>query len=142
MEAPTDMNAFIGKGSEFVGKLTFEGTVRIDGKVEGEIFSKGTLVIGEGAQIKAKVNVDTVIISGTITGNVVAKKLIEMRSPGHLYGNIRTPALQIEKGVTFEGSCKMENFDKLEESEPARDKNIKMFPEEPIMKPKGDADGE
>jgi len=112
MEAPTDMNAFIGKGSQFVGKLTFEGTVRIDGRVDGEIFSKGTLVIGEGAEIKAKINVDTVIIQGKVSGNILANKLIEMRQPGRLYGNIRTPALQVEKGVIFEGNCRMENLDK------------------------------
>jgi len=109
-----DLNAFIGKGSEFSGKLTFEGTVRIDGKVDGEVFSRGMLIIGPGADIKAKVNVDSVMISGRITGDVAASKQIEMRAPGKLYGNIKTPTLIIEKGVIFEGHCKMENIEKDE----------------------------
>ncbi|MCZ7583962.1 MAG: polymer-forming cytoskeletal protein [Deltaproteobacteria bacterium] len=121
---PKDVNAFIGKNSEFVGKLTFDGTVRIDGKVEGEIFSKGTLIIGPGAQIEATVNVDVVIISGNLHGDVNAKKRIEMRAPGKLYGNIATPQLVVEQGVIFEGNCRMENV----ASEAAKD-------EKPAAKP-------
>ncbi|MBZ0272717.1 polymer-forming cytoskeletal protein [bacterium] len=122
---PKDVNAFIGKNSEFVGKLTFDGTVRIDGKVDGEIFSKGTLIIGPGAQIKAKVNVDVVIVSGTITGNIHAKKRTELRAPGKLYGNIATPSLVVEQGVIFEGNCKMENLPADVETEDKGDKTEK-----------------
>jgi cytoskeletal protein CcmA (bactofilin family) len=102
-----DMNTFIAKGSEFDGKLTFEGTVRIDGKIDGEIFSKGTLIIGPGANINAKVNVESIIISGNVKGNVTASKKIEMRAPAILKGNVQSPSLVIEEGVIFEGSCKM-----------------------------------
>lgn len=108
LTAPKDMNTFIAKGSEFVGKLTFEGTVRIDGKIDGEIFSKGTLIIGPGADIKAKINVDTVIISGNVNGNVTARKKIELRAPAKLKGNMLTPSLVIEEGVMYEGNCRME----------------------------------
>ena len=105
---PKDQNTFIAKGSEFVGKLTFEGTVRINGRIDGEIFSRGTLVIGPDADIKAKINVDSVVISGMVNGNIVAKKRIEMRAPARLKGNITTPSLIIEEGVQFEGNCKMD----------------------------------
>lgn len=107
---PKDVNAFIGKSSEFVGKLTFEGTVRIDGRVDGEIFSKGTLIIGPGADIKAEINVDVVIISGNMHGNIKALKRVELRAPAKLYGNIYTPSLVVEQGVIFEGSTKMEDL--------------------------------
>ena len=107
---PKDVNAFIGKSSEFVGKLTFEGTVRIDGRVDGEIFSKGTLIIGPGADIKAKINVDVVIISGNIHGDIMARKRVELRAPAKLYGNIYTPSLVVEQGVIFEGKSKMEDL--------------------------------
>jgi len=102
-------NTFIGKGSEFVGKLTFDGTVRIDGKVDGEVFSRGTLIVGPGADVSAKIQVDTVLLSGQVRGNISANKKIEMRAPGKLYGNIKTPVLVVEEGVIFEGNCKMEN---------------------------------
>lgn len=117
---PKDVNAFIGKNSEFVGKLTFDGTVRIDGKIEGEIFSKGTLIIGPGADIQAKINVDVVIISGNVHGDVAARKRVELRAPGKLYGNIATPSLVVEQGVIFEGACKMENIEAILGDGPVR----------------------
>ncbi len=104
-------STFIAKGSEFVGKLTFEGTVRIDGRVQGEIFSKGTLIIGPGADIKASICVDTCQIMGTVHGNVHAKKRLELAKPGRLIGDIRTPTLVLEAGVVFEGQCRMENLE-------------------------------
>lgn len=109
-------NTFIGKGSEFVGKLTFDGTVRIDGKIDGEIFSRGTLIVGPGADVAAKIQVDTVIISGTVRGNITSGKKVEMRAPGKLYGNVRSPVLVIEEGVIFEGNCKMESIDTPDKS--------------------------
>ena len=70
---PGDVNALLGRGSEFEGKLTFEGIVRIDGKFTGEIFSDGTLIVGEGARVKAEIAVDTVIVQGEVVGNIRAK---------------------------------------------------------------------
>ncbi len=97
----------LGKGTEFDGKLVFEGTVRIDGKFKGEVFTKGVLVIGEGAVVHAEVEADTIIVSGEVHGNLKAAKRIEIRSPGRLYGNIKTVTLIVEEGVIFEGSCQM-----------------------------------
>jgi cytoskeletal protein CcmA (bactofilin family) len=102
-----NLNAFLGDGTSFKGTLTFEGTVRIDGRLEGEIFTKDTLVVGEGAQVSATIHAGTVVISGTIHGNITAERKIEIHASGRLYGNICTPSLVIEEGVIFEGSCSM-----------------------------------
>ena len=103
------LNALLGKGSEFEGKLTFEGSVRIDGKFSGEILSNDTLIIGEGAKVKAEITVGTVVIHGQVLGNIRANQAVEIHAPGRLKGNIVTPVLQIERGVIFEGNCVMEN---------------------------------
>ena len=103
-----DVHTLLGKGSEFEGKLTFEGQVRIDGKFSGQIFTKDTLVIGEGARVNAEINAGTVIVNGVVEGNIRAAQLIELHTPGRVKGNMETPALSIDKGVMFEGSCKME----------------------------------
>ncbi len=102
----------LGKGTEFDGKLIFEGTVRIDGKFKGEVFTKGVLVIGESATMHAEVEADTIIISGEVHGNLMASNRIEIRSPGKLYGNIKTATLIVEEGVMFEGSCQMSEKEK------------------------------
>lgn len=103
-----DVHTLLGKGSEFEGKLTFEGQVRIDGKFSGQIFTKDTLVIGEGARVNAEINAGTVIVNGVVEGNIRASQMIELHNPGRVKGNMETPALSIDKGVMFEGSCKME----------------------------------
>ena len=102
-----NLNAFLGEGTSFKGNLTFEGTVRIDGKLEGEIFTKDTLVIGEGATVKATIHTGILIVGGAVHGNIVAEKKVELHSSARLYGNLSTPLLSIAEGVIFEGSCTM-----------------------------------
>jgi cytoskeletal protein CcmA (bactofilin family) len=100
-------NAFLGKGSRVVGKLTFEGPVRIEGQVEGEIAAQDALTIGESAVVNAQIVGNTVVIQGRVTGDVTARKRLEIRAPGKLYGNISSPSLVIQEGVVFEGQCNM-----------------------------------
>jgi cytoskeletal protein CcmA (bactofilin family) len=107
-----DLNALLGRGSEFEGKLTFEGTVRIDGKFNGSIVTNDVLVVGEGAKVSAEISCGTIIVHGEITGNVKAKNAVELHHPAKMRGNIETPSLMIDKGVVFEGQCKMEGLEK------------------------------
>jgi cytoskeletal protein CcmA (bactofilin family) len=103
-----EINTLLGRGSEFEGKLTFEGTVRIDGTLRGEVFSDDVLIVGEGARVEAEVDVGEIIIQGTVHGNIRAKRSIEILTPGRVKGDLTTPSLQIDKGVIFEGRCFME----------------------------------
>jgi cytoskeletal protein CcmA (bactofilin family) len=107
-----ELNAILGKGSEFEGKLTFEGTVRIDGKFSGEISTSDVLVIGEGARVQAEINAGSVVINGEVQGNVRAKNSIELHHPARVRGNLECPQLSIDKGVIFEGTSKMEGLEK------------------------------
>ena len=103
-----EINALLGRGTEFAGKLTFEGRVRIDGKFSGEIFSEDVLILGDGAEVRAEIEVGTLIVrGGSLWGNVRATALVEIHSPGKVYGNIHSPQLFIDKGVVFEGQCTM-----------------------------------
>ncbi len=108
----SDLNALLGRGSEFEGKLTFEGTVRIDGKFTGTIVTNDVLVIGEGAKVAAEITCGTIIVHGEINGNVKARSLVELHQPARVRGNLETPTLMIEKGVMFEGQTKMEGVEK------------------------------
>src|SRR5450432_2595245 len=105
-----EINTLLGRGSEFEGKLTFEGTVRVDGKLSGEVFSDDVLVVGETAQISAEIDVGVIIVEGTVIGNIRAKRAVELHAPARVRGNIETPSLFIDKGVMFEGHSKMENL--------------------------------
>lgn len=101
------INAILGKGAQFEGKLIFEGTVRIDGKFSGEIVSDDQLIIGESADVNAEIKVNNIIISGNVVGNIEAKGKVEIQAPGKLKGNIKAPALVINEGVMFDGHCQM-----------------------------------
>lgn len=107
MKRRDEINAFLGNNTEFEGKLSFAGTVRIDGRFKGEIYTEGTLVVGETAHIESNVYVNHIIISGEIRGNIVAAKRIEIHAPGKVFGNIESPVVVIDEGVIFEGNCKM-----------------------------------
>jgi cytoskeletal protein CcmA (bactofilin family) len=107
-QAAGEITTLLGRGATFEGKLTFEGTVRIDGRFKGEVFTDDTLVIGEGAHVEAQIDVGEVIIQGTVVGNVTAKRSIEIHAPGRVKGDLHTPTLQIDKGVIFEGRSFME----------------------------------
>jgi cytoskeletal protein CcmA (bactofilin family) len=103
-----EITTLLGRGASFEGKLTFEGTVRIDGRFKGEVFSDDVLVIGEGAIVEAEIDVGEIIVQGTVLGNIKAKRAIEVHAPGRIKGDIHTPSLQIDKGVMFEGRSFME----------------------------------
>ena len=106
--AAGEITTLLGRGATFEGKLTFEGTVRIDGRFKGEVFTDDVLVIGEGAIVEASLDVGEVIIQGTVIGNITAKRSIEIHAPGRVKGDLHTPSLQIDKGVMFEGRSFME----------------------------------
>jgi cytoskeletal protein CcmA (bactofilin family) len=106
--APNELNALLGKGSQFEGKLIFEGTVRIDGKFSGEIVSTDTLIIGEGAEVKANVQVGALVCLGDYSGDARAGKSIELKAPAKVRGNLTTASVVIERGVFFDGTCKMD----------------------------------
>jgi cytoskeletal protein CcmA (bactofilin family) len=110
-----EINAFLGTDTEFEGTLVFTGVVRIDGKLSGEIFSSGTLIIGESAIIKSQIHVADAIIRGEVYGDIFAKNKIEINVPGKLFGNIQAPKLVIEEGVIFEGNCKMRDLEEKKE---------------------------
>ena len=84
----------------------------MDGIFKGEIKSDDTLIIGDGAEVHAEIDVATVIIrGGVVHGNVRASQSIEIHAPGKLVGNIHSPSLFIERGVEFQGSCRMDAVD-------------------------------
>jgi cytoskeletal protein CcmA (bactofilin family) len=117
-QALGEITTLLGRGATFEGKLTFEGTVRIDGRFRGEVFSDDVLVIGEGAIVEAEVDIGEVIIQGTVVGNIKAKRSIEIHAPGRVKGDIHTPSLQIDKGVIFEGRSFMEGATKPQPAAP------------------------
>jgi len=121
----TAIVGFIGPGMRVDGKVVFEHTVRIEGEVKGEITGNGTLVVGEGATIEAEVKADTAIITGTVTGVIEAATRVEIKAPGRVTGEVRTPNLIIGDGAVFEGNSVV-----LKKTTPARPFEINFSSDE------------
>jgi cytoskeletal protein CcmA (bactofilin family) len=117
-----DISAFVGKGVEFKGTITYSGTVRIDGRLDGEIHTDGVLLIGEEATIEAKITAGTIVCKGKITGDVIAKDSVKLRAPAIMNGSVKTPVLSMEDGVLFNGA--------LEMAQGARDIHRDTFPQQ------------
>ena len=101
------IKAFLGDDTEFKGLLSFDGTVRIDGRFEGEVETKDNLIIGEHAKVRAEIKVGTIMIQGSFEGNITAEKKLHITSKGKVIGNITTPALHVEDGAVLEGAVSM-----------------------------------
>lgn len=101
------IRAFLGEGTEFKGVITFEGTVRVDGVLEGEVITNDTFIVGAAARIKANIQAGVVIIMGDVEGKIEAKEKCEIRVGSHVKGEIFTPSIYIEEGAVFEGSSHM-----------------------------------
>jgi len=97
----------LGRETDFNGVMRFKDSLKIDGTFSGEIVSTGFLYVEQGATITADIRVGSVVVGGTVKGNIEATEKLEMLSTGKVYGNIRTGKLKIADGVIFEGKCEM-----------------------------------
>jgi cytoskeletal protein CcmA (bactofilin family) len=101
------IKAYMGEETVFKGSLNFEGTVRIDGKYEGQVFTDDTLIIGKTGQVIAEISAGTIICMGRIEGTLLASKRVEIHANSRVIGNIKSPALYIELGGILDGTCDM-----------------------------------
>ena len=114
------LTGFVGNGTTLTGEASFKGMLRVDGTLSGNVRSEdGTLIVSTNGRVEANVEVAVAQIYGTVQGDITASKRIEMGRVAKVTGNIQTPALVIENGALFEGSCRMvqikEQFDKEQE---------------------------
>jgi cytoskeletal protein CcmA (bactofilin family) len=102
------LTGFVGNGTVLTGEATFRGMLRIDGRLSGSINSQdGTLIVGAGGQVDASIEVAVATIHGTVNGDIIATKRIEIGRTSRVVGNIQAPTLVIEQGAIFEGNCRM-----------------------------------
>lgn len=99
--------SIVEQGCDLEGRVTFVGTLVLNGKFQGEIRSSGTLLIGETAEIQGDVQVGVLIVSGQVSGSIIANERVELKATARLSGDIATPVLVLEEGGIFDGHCKM-----------------------------------
>src|SRR5438105_1522630 len=103
----TNSKNVLNSDVELKGTLKFSGELTFDGKLDGDIASEGTLQLGDNAVIKGNINATSVILRGKINGNVIAKEKIDIKTKAELFGDIKSPKLVIEEGVTSVGKTEV-----------------------------------
>jgi cytoskeletal protein CcmA (bactofilin family) len=116
--------AYLDSGSKISGKLLFEGPIRIDGQVDGEITAKESLVIGESAVITAQIKANAIVVAGKVSGDIFATQRLEIRPSARVIGNLTSPVLIVHEGAMFEGHCSMQPEGTRE------DRKVAVFPKE------------
>ncbi|HYN83972.1 MAG TPA: polymer-forming cytoskeletal protein [Pyrinomonadaceae bacterium] len=113
------LSGFVGNGTTLTGEANFKGMLRVDGHLSGRVSSSdGTLIVSNNGQVDANVEVAVAQIYGTVNGDIIASKRIEMGRVAKVNGNIQTPALVIEQGAIFEGSCRMVQLREAQDKQP------------------------
>ncbi len=97
----------LGVGTSINGKLSFDTSVQIDGKMKGELFTSKTLIVGSSGVVEAQLDASCLIISGRVKGTIKVADKLEIKAGGVLEGEVYTPCLVIEEGGRFEGNVFM-----------------------------------
>jgi cytoskeletal protein CcmA (bactofilin family) len=104
---PREFTSHVNEGTEIEGKMTFTGTVLLNGRLRGEIVSSDTLVVGEKGVVNATIRAGVVEVSGEVVGNISATERIELHPSSRVYGDIEAPVVTIDEGALLEGQCRM-----------------------------------
>ena len=103
----SEIRGFVGEGTHLKGALGFDGAVRVEGHLEGEVLRGDVLIVGERGQVNAAIEVGILQVSGQVHGNIMASQRVELLGPSRVTGTIRTPCLVIWNGAIFNGKCEM-----------------------------------
>jgi cytoskeletal protein CcmA (bactofilin family) len=92
-------------GTRFEGLVSFQGAVRVEGLIIGQVVASGALWLGEQAELRGRIEADEVTVEGTCEGEIEARHRIELRPTARVRGHIRAPRVVIADGSLFDGRC-------------------------------------
>ena len=133
------ISTLIGEDARIEGHLNFDGTLRLDGRLEGQMTgNNAVLIVGERAQIKADVHVQKAVVMGEITGSVTALDKIELYPPARITGDICAPKITIESGALLNGKCIMQKPENTNDQSLTPD----ALPHSPAVEPAAEPDAD
>ena len=128
------LSGFVGYGTMLTGEATFKGMLRVDGHLSGHISSQdGTLIVSSNGQVDANIEVAVAQIHGTVNGDIIASKRVEMGRAARVTGNIQAPALVVEQGAIFEGNCRMAQVKEAQEKRRQEEEERSSFGSSPLV---------
>jgi cytoskeletal protein CcmA (bactofilin family) len=112
LEKPGELSTILGRGALIQGDLRVEHSLRVDGKVNGDVTSTDTLIVGAEGEITGQVSAKNLILGGKVFGSLVAPGRTVLESKSEFQGDIKTSKLVIDEGAIFDGKCSMTNGSK------------------------------
>ena len=103
-----ELNTIIGKSSEVVGDLAIQNSLRVDGKVKGNVHCTDTVIIGKGGMIEGHIAAKNVMLAGKVIGNISAESKVFLESTASVKGDVMSTRLVVDEGAVFDGKCAME----------------------------------
>lgn len=101
--------SIIGPGMKLVGDCETDGTIRIEGSVEGSVKAGKAVVVGKEGKVKGDVTTQDAVISGSVAGTVTAESRLELQATARIDGEIRARRMQLEEGAILNGTVQMES---------------------------------
>ncbi|GEM_PF-5174458 len=129
-----EKETILSDDTKFKGSLEFSNKLIVSGYFEGNLTSKGILLVGKTGQVKAEIKVGSIIIEGKVWGNILADDKIELRSSAELYGDIKANRLTINEGATFIGKCDVNPNRKESAQAASANANVEKKPQPEIKK--------
>lgn len=111
-KSDSTLNSLIGENSVFEGKFYISGSLKIDGKFEGEVKTEEELIVGESGKVKTDIYAKRVTVAGVVVGNIDAEEEVKLLSTGKVLGNVTAPKVYIENGVMIKGEVKIHSGQK------------------------------
>ncbi len=105
-DKPDKMETFIGANSNFTGELNVEGTLRVDGTVNGQV-NTDYVILSESSVVKGDITARRIIVGGRVEGNLKAQESVEIKSKGKILGGILTNTFIVAEGAIFDGKIEM-----------------------------------
>jgi cytoskeletal protein CcmA (bactofilin family) len=106
-KTPSGELSLLGAGTVFEGKIKTEGSIRIDGKLIGDVVAKANAAVGIGGTIDGNLTARNVSLAGKVTGTVTATEKLVLESKSAMKGDIRASRLVVDEGAQFDGHCTM-----------------------------------
>jgi len=104
-----ELNTIIGKGSFIEGTIDIKNSIRIDGRIKGDVSSTGTVTVGGDGEVEGTIKAANAIVGGRVRGKMIVKQKIILEKHSVLIGDLQTQKLSINEGAIFDGNCIMED---------------------------------
>lgn len=106
-DRPGELNTVIGKGSIIEGLLTVQNSLRVDGRVQGQVQASDSLVVGKDGEIEGEIKARNAIIGGRVKNRILATGKVVLETHAIVHGEIKTSKIVIDEGAVFDGNCAM-----------------------------------